>query len=416
MDVSLDSTNRLRPEDFGAISSDTFDRLAHPRRVIETELTIERDDGGVLRLRSWRVQHDDLRGPCKGGVRFHPAVSQDEVERLARAMSLKCALYRLPFGGGKGGIAVDPHQLSEAELERLTRAYARSIAPFVGPSQDVPAPDMNTGEREMRWLREELASWRGADHAALVTGKAVDRGGIPGRDEATGSGAFFVIEAALDHSSIDPGERSVAVQGLGSAAQPLLRRLYDAGYTVRAVSDSSTGVFAADGLDIPTLLEAKEVHGELADADLDSLADGVVEKISSESLMTCDVDILVPAALGDVITDDNAADVAAAYIFEVANLAVSPSADATLQSRDVRVFPDILTNGGGVVVSWMEWRNNLARASSSRDDVIAELDDRMRDATSRVLDRAASTGQTIRHSALHDALEALTHSNTQEDP
>lgn len=373
------------------------DRLASPLRVIELTLPLECNDGTTLYVRGYRVQDDNTRGPMKGGLRFHPSVDREEVKRLARVMTLKCALHRLPFGGAKGGLAVDPGSLAEDELERLTRSFAAELAPWLGADRDIPAPDVATGPREMAWIRSELARVRGVDHPAVITGKAIEEGGLHGRDVATGTGAFAVIDA------VSPNEpQTLAVQGLGSAARPLLKRLFDAGHRILAVSDSSGAVYAEDGLDIPAVLEAKRVKGSLANSELEG-----VERISNEALLQLDVDVLVPAALGDVIHIDNVDHVQARKIFEVANLAVTEEADRALHERGVIVYPDTLVNGGGVVVSYLEWLANLRGETRTREEVLEELDRRMRETVERTEARFEAHEASYRVCAMIEALHLL---------
>ncbi|NNF27740.1 MAG: Glu/Leu/Phe/Val dehydrogenase, partial [Gemmatimonadetes bacterium] len=307
-----------------------------------------------------RVRHDDTRGPTKVGIRYHPGVTLSEVKALAFWMTLKCAVANIPYGGGKGGVTVNPKELSRLELERLTRGFTSQIADFIGPETDIPAPDVYTNAMIMGWLMDEYSKIHRTRSPGVVTGKPIPLGGSLGREDATGRGAYYCIKAMAEAEGWDPKGMTVAVQGFGNAGQHVARLLQDDGYRIVAVSDSRGGIYKADGFDVPSLCTAKNetrvlravyCHGsvcEIIDADV----------ITNEALLELDVDILIPAALENQITKDNAAAIKAPFIFEVANGPTTSEADPILDQKGTVVVPDILANAGGVTVSYFEWVQN----------------------------------------------------------
>jgi glutamate dehydrogenase (NADP+) len=333
------------------IDPETMLRLSAPRRVVEVSLPLRMDDGTLRMFRAYRVQYDDARGPFKGGIRFHPRVDIAEVKSLALWMALKCAVVDIPFGGGKGGVEVDPRTLSLAETERLSRAYVRAIADVIGVNRDVPAPDVYTNARTMAWMADEFASIQREHEPGVITGKPIGLGGSLGRDDATARGGYYCLKEIETQRAWKPNDIRVAIQGFGNAGMHFAKLLHKDGYRVVAVSDSRGGVYLPEGLGIRQVIEHKNEHGRMPD---------IGEKVSNEQLLELDVDVLVPAALEDQITGDNAADVKAKVMIELANGPTTGDADAILHEQGCLVVPDVLANAGGVTVSWFEWLQNRA--------------------------------------------------------
>jgi glutamate dehydrogenase (NAD(P)+) len=350
------------------VAPDVLARLKHPERVLETNLSVERDDGTVEVFKAFRSQFNGDRGPYKGGIRYHPGVTRDEVKALSGWMVYKCAVVDIPYGGGKGGIVVDPDDYSEAELERLTRSFAKELRPFIGEDKDIPAPDVNTGGREMNWIKDTYETLENTTAPGVITGKALDSGGSEGRVEATGRSTMFTAREAFDYLGKEMEGASVAVQGYGNAGSVFARLVEDLGANVVAVSDSSGAVFHPDGLDAVAVKDHKNETGSVT-----GYADAA-EELTNEELLTLDVDLLVPAALENAIDGDLAADVEADVIVEAANGPLTPDADDVLTDRDVYVFPDILANAGGVTVSYFEWVQNRQRFYWSEERVNDELE------------------------------------------
>ncbi len=368
------------------VSDDTIERLRLPKSALKVSIPVRMDDGSLRTFAGYRVRYDDTRGPTKGGVRFHPKVNTDEVQSLAFWMTFKCAAVGLPFGGAKGGVKVDPKELSLLELERLSRGYIDQIADFIGPDVDIPAPDVYTNELVMGWMTDQYSIIHRELTPAAITGKPMSMGGSEGRATATGDGAAFVIEQLLprlrESAGLpdDAGETTVAVQGFGNAGATIALRCAELGLRVVAVSDSSTALYAEGGLDVGPIGEHKRRHGDLEGEALE----GEVNEIDGEELLGLDVDLLIPSALEGAIDTGNVDDVKAKVIAEVANGPVSPEADAKLASRGVVVLPDILVNAGGVTVSYFEWVQNRAGLPWEADEVRDRLRSRMETETGRI--------------------------------
>ena len=390
-------------------------RLRQPVAITEVSIPVRMDDGALRIFTGYRVRHDDTLGPGKGGIRYHPDVSLDEVKALALWMTFKCAAVGVPFGGAKGGVTVDPKSLSPLELERLSRGFVQRLADVIGPETDVPAPDVYTNARVMGWMMDEYSRITRHRTPAVITGKPLSLGGSLGRDEATGRGAYYCIKQLERRRGWKPAAVRVAVQGFGNAGQHVARLLHADGYKVVAVSDSRGGITFADGLDIPALIEAKnELHG------LDDVycACSVCEcggcmkhrttPISNAELLQLDVDVLIPAAIENQITDANAGSVRAKVVVEVANGPVTSQADEILQGNGVLVVPDILANAGGVVVSYFEWAQNRAGYSWSLDEVRERLLATMETAFASIYERWESgAAPDMRTAAYAHALERL---------
>ena len=344
-----------------------LERLKNPERVLETTLSVEMDDGTIETFQAYRSQFNGDRGPYKGGIRYHPGVTRDEVKALSGWMVYKCAAVDIPFGGGKGGIALDPSRYSADELERVTRSYTEELRPLIGEDRDIPAPDVNTGQREMNWIKDTYESLENTTESGVVTGKAVESGGSKGRVEATGRSVAIVSREAFDYRGGDIADATVAVQGYGNAGWVAANLLEGMGATVVAVSDSSGAIHNPDGLDPVAVKGHKRETGSVTGFE-------GAQAWTNRDLLTAEVGLLVPAALENAIDADIAADVSADVIAEAANGPLTPDADDVLEDRDVLVVPDILANAGGVTVSYFEWVQNRQRFQWTEQRVNDELE------------------------------------------
>jgi len=350
-------------------------RLSRPERLLETNLTIERDDGSLDTFKAYRSQFNGDRGPYKGGIRYHPGVDRDEVKALSGWMVYKTAVVDIPYGGGKGGIAVDPRTLSMDELERLTRSFAKELRPIVGEDMDIPAPDVNTGQREMNWIKDTYETLENTTAPGVITGKAIDSGGSEGRVEATGRSVMLTAREAFDYLEKSIEDATVAVQGYGNAGSVAARLLEsELGANVVAVSDSSGAVYNEAGIDAAGARGFKDETGAVSGYE------NAEEELTNEDLLTLDVDLLIPAALENAIDGDLASDVQADVVVEAANGPLTPDADDVLTERGVHVFPDILANAGGVTVSYFEWVQNRQRFYWAEEKVNEELERHIVDA------------------------------------
>ena len=368
--------------------------LATPRRSMEVAVPLRREDGSMQVLQGYRVQHNFSRGPAKGGIRFHPATDMDEVRALAMWMTWKCALIGIPYGGAKGGVAVDPRTLTKLELERVSRRYASEIMPIIGPEKDIPAPDVGTDEQTMAWMMDTFSAHKGYTVTGVVTGKPVSLGGSLGRGGATSRGVMYATFSALQEAGVDHRGATVAVQGFGKVGGLAAQYLHDAGCKVVAVSDYRGGIHRAKGLNPAALL-----------AHLQSGADSVVDApgdhdlLTNDELLELDVDVLVPAALEGVIHEGNADRVKARFVVEGANGPTTPDGDAVLEAKGTVVVPDILANSGGVAVSYFEWVQDLQAWFWSEDEVNDRLKGVMERAYADVSALAAERGISLRTAA-----------------
>jgi len=363
------------------------------RRELTVNLAVRMDDGSTAIVWGCRVQHNNARGPCKGGLRFHPDVHLNEVRALAMWMTWKCAIPNIPYGGGKGGVKVDYKNLSSTELENLSRAYASAIGPLIGPDKDIPAPDVGTTPQIMAWIVDTYSREEGAWSPGVVTGKPVSVCGTLGRDAATGRGVQFVVEEATRYRGLPLEGATVAVQGFGNAGQWSARLLAAQGCRVVAVSDTSGGIYNGHGLDV----DAATAH-KLATNKIATFKDG--DRITNNELLTLNVDILVPAAFENQITSANAADVKAKIIAEAANGPTTPEADRILADKNIFVVPDVLASAGGVVVSYFEWVQNRQGFFWEEEQVNATLDRIMRKAFGQVAALSEKEKVTMRDAAL----------------
>ena len=350
-----------------------------------------------------------MLGPTKGGIRFHPDVSLEEVQALALWMTIKCAVVGIPYGGGKGGVIVHPKELSRLELERLSRAYMRAMADFIGPMVDIPAPDVYTNARIMGWMADEYETIKSSKAPAVITGKPIALGGSLGRDEATGRGAFIVIQEFAKRKGLGPAQTRVAIQGFGNAGYHVARLLDEAGYPIVAVSDSKGGVYSETGFNVESLYrnkqEARELQGVYCDGTVCELVDH--RTISNEDLLELDVELLIPAAIEGVITPENVDRIKAPFIAEVANGPIVGIVDQKLKERGTIVLPDVLTNAGGVTVSYFEWVQNLQGYSWTLDEVRARLHDILSRAFDDIWTIYEADGGSIRDAAYTTALRRI---------
>lgn len=346
--------------------------LAQPWRTVSVKIPVEMEDGSMKVFTGFRVQHNKGRGPCKGGLRFHPTLDIEHSNSLASLMTWKTALIDIPFGGAKGGINCDPRQMTEKELEAVTRKFVSAMHEAIGPYKDIPAPDVNTTAQVMAWIMDEYSKINGYS-PAVVTGKPIELQGSQGRTAATGQGVVYIIENLLEELQQDISQCSFVIQGFGNVGSYAALILHRLGGKVLAVSDYTGGIYSEEGLDIPRLFEMCS-----AGATLDSIPG--YRHISNEELLCLPCDFLVPAALGDCIHKGNAGDLQCKYLIEAANSPVTPDADEILTKRGVMVVPDILANAGGVCVSYFEWTQNIQQFQWSEEDVNARLRIKMRTA------------------------------------
>ena len=368
------------------------ERLRYPERALILTLPVKLDDGTLQSFPAYRVQHSSVLGPTKGGVRYDAEVNLGECAALAMWMTWKCSLLRLPYGGAKGGVRCNPRELSDRELQRITRRFTADLAPFIGPEQDIPAPDMATNEQTMAWMMDTYSVQKGYAVPEIVTGKPISIGGSLFRHEATGAGVVMVIERACGRLGWDLAKLRCVVQGFGNVGGIAATELHEKGATVIAVSDVSGGVHTEGGLDIPTLHEYVSEHGSL---------DGFeAERITNAELLALPCDVLVLAAREDQVTAANAANLRCRFVAEGANGPTSVAADRILAERGIPILPDVLTNAGGVTVSYFEWVQDLGRLFWDRDEIRNRLADKLGDAFDRVWDLSERDRITLRNAAL----------------
>lgn len=383
-----------RAEEYADVDHGVFERLKHPERTLKVTLPVELESGKVEVFEGFRCQFDGARGPFKGGVRYHPTVSQREVEALAGWMTWKAALVDLPYGGAKGGVICEPKDLTERDLERLTRRYTEGIRRMIGPDIDVPAPDMNTNPQTMAWMMDTYSMYEGYTVPKVVTGKPLEIGGTPGRVEATGRGVSIITEKLFEYLERDLTDASIAIQGFGNVGSNAARLLDDAGARIVATSDVTGAAYDPDGLDVAALgshVEAGGMIEEYTAGDVRGTGAGSsgddADLVSNDELLALDVDVLIPAAIEGVITADNVDDLRASAIVEAANGPTTVAADETLTQRDVPVVPDILANAGGIIVSYLEWVQNSQEFSWPLETVNVELERRIGSAFDETIER-----------------------------
>lgn len=375
--------------------------LQAPERILEFSLPLKMDDGSMKVFTGYRSQYNSALGPYKGGIRFHHEVDVAEVKSLSLWMSLKCAVVNLPLGGSKGGVIINPKELSEAELERLSRLYIQRIYKYIGPKQDVPAPDVYTTPQIMAWMMDEYSKLTGEYNPGVITGKPIVNGGSQARGYATAQGAYYTLRELLKKEDKKPEESSVIIQGFGNAGMNMAEILAKAGYKIVATSDSQGGIYNADGLDVAELVNTKNNKGPVTE-----YKDG--KKISNEEILELEADVLVPCALNDVITKENADNVKVKYIVEIANGPISPEGEAILDAKGIITLPDILANAGGVATSYLEQVQNSMNYYWTEEEVIEKLEKIMVSSFDSVWEMKNSKSINLRMAAYVVALERIT--------
>lgn len=386
--------------------------LSSPQRKIEVNIPIRMDDGTLKIFKGFRVQHNNYRGPYKGGIRFHTQVDMGEVNALSAWMTLKCAVVDIPLGGGKGGIIVDPKKLSMAELERLTRKYTELIAPVIGPDKDVPAPDVNTNGQIMAWIADEYSKFVGHEAPGVVTGKPLENGGSKGRDEATAQGGFYVLKELVKSMNGSVDGTKVVVQGFGNAGGVMTKLLTRDGFEVIGVSDSKGGIFCSHGVNPEELMQCKIEKDSVMNCGVHAFGMHGVEgakcdSLSNEELLEQECDVLVLAALENQVTEKNADNIKAKIIVELANGPITPEADDILKKRGIIVIPDILVNAGGVTVSYFEMLQNASGEYWSEDEVRDKLKEIMVNAWHAVKLNSEKYNCTLREAAFITAIHRI---------
>lgn len=367
------------------LDSTTRSLLQKPKNVLEFDLPVPLANGETRIFKAWRVQHLDVLGPYKGGIRYHPQSNLDEVEALASLMTWKTSLIGIPYGGAKGAVTADPKALTSKELEAVSRSYVRQIFEYIGPKRDIPAPDVGTNPQVMAWMVDEYSRLAGQFEPTAFTGKPVEIGGSFGRDTATGFGGAVALDEYLKFPSSNfqfPARPRVAIQGFGAVGSAIARLLFKKGYRVAALSDSKGAIFKPEGLDVEEIIRVQEERGKVNQrpCSLEEASSEQCKVISNEELLESDVDALIPAALENAITEENSGRIRAKVILEMANGPVTPEAEAVLVKAGVEVIPDILANSGGVVGSYFEWVQGLARFYWEEDEVFSRMENIMRKA------------------------------------
>ncbi len=382
------------------LSTEELDLLDMPRRAFTVHFPVRMDSGKIKMFVGHRVHYNDARGPAKGGIRFHPELTIDHVKDLAFLMSLKCAVANIPFGGSKGGVVVNPKELSRNELERVTRGYIRAIADYIGPFKDIPAPDVYTDEKIMAWILDEFERIKGEHIPSMVTGKPIELGGSKARSYSTSLGGIYILEEAMKKINLDKSKALIAIQGFGNVGENAARLLHEREYIVIAVSDSKGGIIKEDGLFIPAVIKHKNETGSVIDFPGS-------ENITNEELLTCKCDILIPAALSDQLSKDNAQDVKAKLVLELANAPTTRAADDIFFDKNIMLIPDILANAGGVVVSYFEWSQNLNNDYWEEEKVLEKLKKTMIMAFNDVYTLCQDQKCRLRRSAYQLALKRI---------
>lgn len=403
------------------VSDDVRRRLALSMQTVQVNIPVRMDDGSLQFFEAWLVQYDNTRGPTKGGIRFHPDVSAEEVTALSFWMMIKCAVVDLPFGGAKGGVCVDPKTLSLQELERLSRGYVRAFYDVIGPDRDIPAPDVNTNETIMGWMSDEFAQIERRQVPAAITGKPLGLGGSNGRIAATGRGALQVLDLWAERQGKAPNDLKVAVQGFGNAGYHFARLAHERGYNLVALSDSRGAIHSADGLDPVPVWQHKNETRELKGmvyCDTSVCEEPETDQLTNDELLALDVDVLVLAAMENAITEHNTDPVKARAILEIANGPVSSAADRTLAERGVQVLPDVLVNAGGVIVSHLEWVQNRMGDTWSEEEINQRLAERLGREADACFESAEESNTTLRSAAYRQAIgrisDAMERQGTRE--
>ncbi|GBD34275.1 Catabolic NAD-specific glutamate dehydrogenase RocG [bacterium HR34] len=386
--------------------------LSFPQRIIKVFIPLKRDNGELEIFEGYRVQHNNFLGPYKGGIRYFSEVNEDEIKTLALLMTLKCSLVGLPLGGAKGGIKVDPKNLSESELERLSREYVRKVYDLIGPDKDVPAPDVNTNAKIMDWMVDEYIKVAESDDKKLLatfTGKSIEKGGIEGREEATGKGGEIVLSKLIKKLNLNKNELTIAIQGFGNVGYNIAKFLYQNGYKIVALSDVKGGIYSDKGLNPELVMECKKEKGLLSGCYcVVSVCDAKLGKdITNKELLELDVDVLIPAAVENVITEENANNIKAKIVLEMANNPTTEKADEILNKKGVIVVPDILANAGGVIVSYFEMLQNIENRKWNKEEVFQKLEEYLSQAFDKVWETSQKYRIPLRNSALLMALNRI---------
>lgn len=386
------------------IPMEDYITLRYPEREFTINFPVKMDDGRIEIFTGYRVQHNSIRGPYKGGVRFHPAVNMDEVRALAGWMTFKCAVADIPFGGAKGGITIDPSEFSEGEIERITKNYTVGIMPLIGPEIDIPAPDVNTNEQTMAWMMDAYSKYKGRNIPGIVTGKPVAVGGSLGRREATGKGVSFITREIAYQKGIDLEGATVSIQGFGNVGSVTAETLHSMGSKIVAVSDISGAIYCEDGIDIPELIQYVERHPRHL---IEGYSQEGLEQIDNHRLLTLKVDFLIPAAMENQITEEVAKDVQAKIIVEAANGPTTFKADKILEKRGILLVPDILANSGGVTASYFEWVQNLQHIAWDESKINVNLERKMVSSFEAIYKTAIKEDTSMRTAAYIVALSKL---------
>ncbi len=376
-------------KDIAELSQAEMDLLKKPKRVFMFNVPLKMDSGETKLLNGYRVQYNDALGPCKGGIRFHQEVNLEEVKMLAFLMALKCALLSLPFGGAKGGLEIDPTHLSKNELERISRNFIRATHNFIGPDWDIPAPDVNTNEQIMAWMVDEYSNIKGKFVPSVITGKPVELGGSAGRQTATAMGGAFILKRLIEKLKLKPHNLKVAIQGFGNVGMNLAKILHNWGYKITAISNQNGALTNPKGLDIEELIKNNQTNNQPLKLEN-------IELVHNRELLASECDILIPAAISHQITKENAADIKAKIILEMANAPVTTQAEKILQEKGITIIPDILANAGGVVVSYFEWLQNSSNDYWTEEKVFRKLEEKMDKAFDAVQKLAEEKNQDFR--------------------
>lgn len=360
-----------------SLDANLIEELKEPNYLSRFQIPVLMDSGETKVFMAYRSQHNDALGPYKGGIRFYQKVDEEEIKTLSMLMTWKCSLAGIPFGGGKGGVVVNPKELSEKELERLSRGYVRKLFPLIGPHKDVPAPDMNTNGTVMSWMIDEYSRLSGEESLATFTGKSLESGGLKGRNEATGYGGVVVLEKLKEVLDLKPEETTIAIQGFGNVGYHFAKYAFERGYKVVALSEYGGAVYLKEGLNPEKVFKCREEKGKIAGCyckgsvcDIES-----GQTITNEELLELDVDVLVPAAVENVITKENATDIKAKYIIAMANNPITEEAQKILEDRKITIVPDILANAGGVTASYFEWLQNIEKEEWTKDRTFKGLEE-----------------------------------------
>ncbi|KKT34735.1 MAG: Glutamate dehydrogenase [Parcubacteria group bacterium GW2011_GWA2_44_12] len=383
------------------MQQDTLTRMRFPNRIIHIAIPVKMDKGNTKVFEGYRVQYNNARGPYKGGIRFHQDTDLNEVKALAFWMAIKCAVVDIPLGGGKGGITINPKELSLQELEKLSRGFVRGMFEVIGPTKDIPAPDVNTTPQIMDWMTDEFSKLAGAHQPATFTGKTIPAGGSEGRGTATGQGGFYILERIAQKLSLKPSGATVVIQGFGNAGQNMALLCHKAGYKIIGLSDSKSGIcFKEGGFNIEKVIAHKQKTGSLEHYE------GALS-LTNEKLLEMECDVLVPAALENTITEKNAERIKAKIIIELANGPTTPSADVILEKNGVTVAPDVLANAGGVAVSYFEWLQNMNNEKWSEAQVLEKLQPLMNKAFDSVWELKNEKNISMRTAAFVCAVQRI---------